>query len=56
MSGQDEATLVDLYPYGPELVGHPEFVGLDGFHPSAAGYRRLAEVMWAAIETHHLLP
>ncbi|HLI26057.1 MAG TPA: SGNH/GDSL hydrolase family protein [Chloroflexota bacterium] len=50
------AVLVDLYPLGPELASQPEYVGLDGFHPSAAGYRRLAEVMWAAITANHLLP
>jgi acyl-CoA thioesterase I len=50
------ATLVDLYALGPELAGHPELVGSDGFHPSTEGHRRLAEVMWAAIETHHVLP
>ena len=50
------AILVDLYPLGPELAGRPEFVGLDGFHPSAEGYRRLAEVMWQAIEANRLLP
>lgn len=50
------AVLVDLYSLGPELASQPEYVGLDGFHPSAAGYRRLAEVMWAAITANQLLP
>jgi len=50
------AVLVDLYSYGAELAGRPELVGSDGFHPSAQGYRRLAEVMWATIEAQHLLP
>jgi acyl-CoA thioesterase-1 len=50
------AVLVDLYPFGAELAGRPELVGGDGFHPSTRGYRRLAEVMWAAVEAHQLLP
>ena len=50
------AVLVDLYPFGAELAGRPELVGIDGFHPSSQGYRRLAEVMWEAIEAHNLLP
>lgn len=50
------AVVVDLFPHGPELTGHPELVGLDGFHPSAAGYRRLAEVVWATLTTHQLVP
>ena len=50
------ATLVDLYELGPELARRPELVGSDGFHPSTEGHRRLAEVMWAAIETHRVLP
>jgi lysophospholipase L1-like esterase len=53
---QHGATLVDLYELGPELARRPELVGADGFHPSNEGHRRLAEVMWAAIETNHLLP
>jgi acyl-CoA thioesterase-1 len=50
------AVVVDLYPYGAELASRPELVAVDGFHPSSHGYRRLAEVMWAAIESHRLLP
>ncbi|HWP28418.1 MAG TPA: SGNH/GDSL hydrolase family protein [Chloroflexota bacterium] len=50
------AVLVDLYSLGPELAARPDLIGQDGFHPSPQGYRRLAEVMWAAIETHQLLP
>ena len=55
-AGRHGAILVDLYPLGPELASQPEYVGLDGFHPSAAGYRRLAEAMWAAITANHLVP
>ena len=50
------ATVVDLYPLTFEVAVQPELVARDGFHPSAEGYRRLAEVMWTAIETNQLLP
>jgi acyl-CoA thioesterase I len=50
------ATLVDLYELGPELARRPDLVGADGFHPSTEGHRRLAEVMWATIAAHRLLP
>ena len=50
------ATLVDLYELGPELARRPELVGSDGFHPSTEGHRRLAEVMWVAIEANGVLP
>ena len=50
------AVLVDLYALGPEAAMRPEVVATDGFHPSAEGHRRLAEVMWAAIERNRLLP
>ncbi len=50
------ATLVDLYDLGPELGERPELVAPDGFHPSTAGHRRLAEVMWAAISASHAFP
>jgi lysophospholipase L1-like esterase len=38
------ATLVDLYATWREVTEHPEYVSADGFHPSADGYQRLAEV------------
>ena len=43
-------TLVDLFRGWPELAGHPEYVGGDGFHPSSEGHARLAEVFYAALE------
>lgn len=51
-----EATLVDLYELGPELARRPDLVGADGFHPSTEGHHRLADVMWATIQSHQLLP
>lgn len=45
------ATLVDLYGRWRELAKHPEYVGPDGLHPTAEGYRRLAELFWQAYVT-----
>jgi acyl-CoA thioesterase I len=43
-----EAQLVDLRSTWREIRAHPEYISSDGFHPSTAGYRRLAEVFYAA--------
>lgn len=43
-----EATLVDLRTTWQEVREHPEYISSDGFHPSTAGYRRLADVFYAA--------
>jgi acyl-CoA thioesterase-1 len=42
--------LVDLFSHGSELTAHPEYISGDGFHPSPAGYVRLAELFWQAIQ------
>ena len=42
-------TLVDLFQHDSELTAHPEYISGDGFHPSPAGYARLAEVFWQAM-------
>lgn len=47
-----EAVLVDLYGGWAELAAHPEYISGDGFHPSSAGYRRIAEVTLAALRQH----
>ncbi|HYY88270.1 MAG TPA: SGNH/GDSL hydrolase family protein [Chloroflexota bacterium] len=39
-----QATLVDLHARWQEVAQHPEYLAADGFHPSADGYARLAEV------------
>lgn len=44
-------TLVDLFNDGSELTAHPEYISGDGFHPSAAGYVRLADLFWNAIKS-----
>ncbi|MDP8923698.1 MAG: SGNH/GDSL hydrolase family protein [Chloroflexota bacterium] len=42
------AQLVDLSDAWSELAEHPEYVSADGFHPSTAGYVRLADRFQAA--------
>jgi len=46
--------LVDLY--SAELASHPEYISRDGFHPSSAGYARLADLFWAQIQAYHAVP
>jgi lysophospholipase L1-like esterase len=46
------AILVDVHSKWHELAAHPEYVGLDGFHPSASGYSRLAQVFQDAHVSH----
>jgi lysophospholipase L1-like esterase len=47
--------LVDLF--NSDLASHPEYVSAtDGFHPSSAGYARLADLFWAQITAHHAVP
>ncbi|CAF3664968.1 unnamed protein product [Rotaria sordida] len=41
-----QCELVDLFAYWKELAVHPEYISFDGFHPSANGYTRLAEVFY----------
>jgi acyl-CoA thioesterase-1 len=48
------AVLVDLFH--SDLAAHPEYIAQDGFHPSDAGYARLAAIFWAAITAHHAVP
>jgi acyl-CoA thioesterase I len=40
------ASLVDVYAHWRDLALHPEYVGPDGLHPTAEGYRRLAALFW----------
>lgn len=43
------ATLVDLYGAGQVPEQHPEYIGQDGFHPSAAGAAAIADAFAAAL-------
>src|SRR5438067_2144130 len=46
----ERVLVVDLFPVSAEVLEHPDYLSLDHFHPSTAGYRRLAEVVWGAME------
>jgi acyl-CoA thioesterase I len=47
VAARHRLTLVDAYtPSRRELPDHPEFFSDDGFHPSDAGYRFWAGVIW----------
>jgi acyl-CoA thioesterase I len=46
--------LVDLF--NSTLAAHPEYISRDGFHPSDAGYRVLADLFWQQITAHHAVP
>lgn len=48
------ATFLDLSRFSHELAAHPEYIAPDGLHPSNAGHARLAQVVLAAIRSHHL--
>ncbi len=42
--------LVDLFLRGGALTTHPEYISVDGFHPSPSGYVQLANYFWDAIK------
>ncbi len=48
--------VVDLSAASRELSGHSEWLSSDGFHPSSAGYQKLAEVTEASLRRAGLLP
>jgi lysophospholipase L1-like esterase len=41
------AVLVDLY--AGMITDVPRYIGVDGLHPTEAGYERIAELVFAAI-------
>jgi lysophospholipase L1-like esterase len=47
-----DAVLVDLYGSWAELAQHPEYISGDGFHPSSAGYRRIADLVLDTLRQH----
>lgn len=48
MCGQENVTYVDLY--NALLPDAASLIGSDGLHPTEAGYRRIADVFFAAIQ------
>lgn len=48
MVASEGVTLVDLYPAFQNQTG--TLLGLDGLHPNEAGYQRMAELFFAAIQ------
>ena len=46
------AILVDLYDNWGELAANPQYISGDGFHPSNAGYRRIADIAIATLRAH----
>ena len=47
MATQENVTYVDLY--NPMLPDAATLIGSDGLHPTEAGYRRIADLFFAAI-------
>jgi len=47
---KDGAVLVDLYH--ANIADHPEYIWIDGFHPSSLGYIQLANAFWTVIQAH----
>jgi lysophospholipase L1-like esterase len=45
---RNDAQLVDLYAHWAELAQRPEYISADGFHPSSAGYARVAQLFFEA--------
>ena len=46
------ALLVDLYANSAIITGHPEDISSDGFHPSTAGYQRIADLVLKTVRAH----
>jgi lysophospholipase L1-like esterase len=42
-------TLIDIHSAWKSLIYHPEYISSDGFHPSAAGDRALAQLFYSSI-------
>ena len=54
MSTQESVTYVDLY--NPMLPDAPTLIGSDGLHPTETGYRKIADLFFAAIRTSFETP
>jgi acyl-CoA thioesterase I len=49
LARQYGVVLLDLFMQGSQLTAHPEYISIDGFHPSPSGYVQLATYFWQAI-------
>jgi lysophospholipase L1-like esterase len=52
VAGYHRVVQVDLRPTWRELAQRPEYIAADGFHPSTAGYVRLADEFWQALQAN----
>ena len=50
LARQYGVVLLDLFIHGSQLTAHPEYISIDGFHPSPSGYVQLANYFWQAIK------
>jgi lysophospholipase L1-like esterase len=50
MTVEEGAVFVDLY--NPLLGEVNTVIGVDGLHPTEAGYKRIADLFFAAIQAH----
>jgi len=50
LARQYGVVLLDLLIQGSQLTAHPEYISIDGFHPSPSGYVQLANYFWQAIK------
>jgi lysophospholipase L1-like esterase len=52
IAGRYAVSLIDFYRTSQEILPtHPEFFSADGFHPSDAGYKFLADKLWPTVQT-----
>lgn len=56
LASRHGAILVDLRAAWNEVAQHPDYISSDGFHPSTAGYQRLADLFYAAAAEPLQLP
>ncbi|MBV9958075.1 MAG: SGNH/GDSL hydrolase family protein, partial [Acidobacteria bacterium] len=51
LAGRYQLSLIDFYRISQEIIpAHPEFFSADGFHPSDAGYKFLADAIWPTVQ------
>ncbi len=44
-----DCTFIDTRP---AFMGHPEYIGVDGIHPTAPGSEAIAKLLWAAMQNN----